>query len=100
MTAAATQWLHNFAVSMATPTMDKGGIFFFFAAINIISLVLTTLFLPETKGISLEAMDILFGSTTAEERAQAINRAQINHLEQKQEPGHVEDAKSSADQIA
>lgn len=81
--------------------LDKGGIFFFFASINIISLVLTTLFLPETKGISLEAMDILFGSTTAEERAQAIlNRAQINHLEQKQEPGHVEDAKRSADQIA
>lgn len=40
MTAAASQWLWNFAVSMATPHMviklPRGGIFFFFAAINII----------------------------------------------------------------
>lgn len=71
-TAAASQWLWNFAVSMATPHMAKklpgGGLFFFFAIINMISFVLALLFLPETKGISLEGMDIVFGATTVEQR--------------------------------
>ncbi|KAK8845347.1 hypothetical protein IAR55_006060 [Kwoniella newhampshirensis] len=77
MTAAATQWLWNFAVTKATPLMvihmPKGGIFFFFAAINMISFCLASL-LPETKGISLEAMDIVFGAVTKEEREAEIAR--------------------------
>ena len=77
MTAAATQWLFNFAVSMATPhmvvKMSGGGIFFFFAAINMVSFTLA-LFLPETKGVSLEAMDVLFGLVTQEERDADIAR--------------------------
>lgn len=78
MTAACSQWLWNFAVSMATPHMvgalTEGGIFFFFACINIISLVLTAIFVPETQGVSLEAMDIIFGATTAEQREADIAR--------------------------
>lgn len=77
MTAAATQWLWNFAVSMATPhmvvKMGGGGIFFFFAAINMISFTLA-LFLPETKGVSLESMDVLFGLVGQEERDADIAR--------------------------
>ncbi|CAK9784201.1 sugar transporter [Cutaneotrichosporon oleaginosum] len=79
MTASMSQWLWNFAVSMATPHMvDKlpnGGIFFFFACINIISFLLALFFLPETKGVSLEAMDIIFGLTTAEERERDVAAA-------------------------
>lgn len=79
MTASMSQWLWNFAVSMATPHMvDKlphGGIFFFFACINIISFVLALFFLPETKGISLESMDIIFGLTTAEQRERDVAAA-------------------------
>jgi Sugar (and other) transporter len=39
--AAATQWLWNFVVSYVTPMLEErfihGGVFFFFATINIIS---------------------------------------------------------------
>jgi sugar porter (SP) family MFS transporter len=79
MTASMSQWLWNFAVSMATPHMvDKlpnGGIFFFFACINIISFLLALFFLPETKGVSLEAMDVIFGLTTAEQRERDVAAA-------------------------
>lgn len=96
MTASMSQWLWNFAVSMATPHMVKklphGGIFFFFACINIISFVLAIIFLPETKGVSLEAMDVLFGAATAEQRERDIalaakdlhvekDVADVHHLE-------------------
>lgn len=53
--------------------MPNGGIFFFFACINIISFGLC-FFLPETRGLSLESMDLIFGSTTREERDSHIAR--------------------------
>lgn len=85
-TAASSQWLWNFAVSMSTPHMakklTKGGLFFFFATINIISFILALLFLPETKGISLEGMDIIFGATTLEQREADLQaRARALHVE-------------------
>ncbi|WVQ76466.1 hypothetical protein IAR50_006134 [Cryptococcus sp. DSM 104548] len=77
MTAAATQWLWNFAVTKATPLMvihmPKGGIFFFFATVNIISFC-GAWFLPETGGVSLEAMDVIFGTITKEQREAEIAR--------------------------
>jgi len=69
--AAATQWLWNFAVSYVTPVLEEklsnGGVFFFFASINIVSCLYAAL-LPETRGLSLEDMDVLFGAVTAENR--------------------------------
>lgn len=39
--AAATQWFWNFVVSYVTPLLvqhlSRGGVFFFFAAVNIVS---------------------------------------------------------------
>ncbi|WOO76572.1 Quinate permease [Vanrija pseudolonga] len=95
MTAAATQWLWNFVVSKCTPLMvialPNGGMFFFFACINIVSVVIATLFLPETRGLSLEAMDIIFGATTAEERERYLQaQAQEMHIEKGGESVHVE----------
>jgi len=69
--AAATQWLWNFVVSYVTPLLEdhlpNGGVFFFFASVNIVS-CLYSVFLPETRGLSLEDMDVLFGAVTAENR--------------------------------
>ncbi|GJJ07225.1 hypothetical protein Clacol_001425 [Clathrus columnatus] len=69
--AAATQWFWNFVVSYVTPMLEnhlsKGGVFFFFAAINIFSCIYA-LFLPETRGLSLEDMDVLFGAVSVEAR--------------------------------
>lgn len=88
-----SQWLWNFAVSMATPHMveklPNGGIFFFFACINIISFILGFLFLPETKGVSLEAMDVIFGATTAEQRERDVALAAKDL--------HVENEKDGSD---
>lgn len=93
-TAAASQWLWNFAVSMSTPHMAKalknGGMFFFFATINIISFILAYVFLPETKGISLEGMDIIFGATTVEQREADLQaRARALHVEDEKEIAQV-----------
>ncbi len=89
MTASTTQWFWNFVVSCITPTMvlklPQGAIvrisyclpcfrnriltrvpqLFFFAAFNIISFT-PAFFFPETNGLSLESMDVLFGSVTKE----------------------------------
>lgn len=66
--------------------------FFFFAVINIISFGLTFL-LPETKGRSLEEMDVLFGAVTREERdAEIAARAQELHVAEKQMVEHHEGA--------
>jgi len=65
--AAATQWLFNFVVARATPvmldTVGKGGYgtYFIFGSFCFTMVVFAFIFIPETKGISLERMDELFG---------------------------------------
>jgi hypothetical protein len=58
--------------------------FFFFAGINIISCGLALL-LPETKGLSLESMDVLFGAVTKEQREADIARRAADQAERSQE---------------
>ncbi|KAG9513978.1 general substrate transporter, partial [Aureobasidium melanogenum] len=66
---AATQWLFNLVVARAVPnmlaTMGKAGYgtFLFFAAACFLSFLFAWFFIPETKGLSLEKMDDLFGTT-------------------------------------
>ncbi|KAG5350468.1 hypothetical protein C0989_010930 [Termitomyces sp. Mn162] len=73
--ASASQWLWNFVVSKVTPDMitDLGyKIFLMFATVNIGAMGLFSFFIPETKGLSLEEMDVIFGAISAEERAAHI----------------------------
>lgn len=69
--AAATQWLFNFVVARAVPTMlvtvgAKGyGTYIIFACFCFTMFVFVWFFVPETKGVSLEAMDKMFGITDA-----------------------------------
>jgi sugar porter (SP) family MFS transporter len=78
--ASATQWLFNFVVSKITPNLVKQlgyKLFFMFATINIAGMAVFSALVPETKGRSLEEMDIIFGSISAEKREadiQKINR--------------------------
>ncbi|KAF9033569.1 general substrate transporter [Panaeolus papilionaceus] len=75
--ASSSQWLWNFVVSKVTPMMItklKYKIFFQFGTINIIGMGLFSLLIPETKGRSLEDMDIIFGAISAEERQHNINK--------------------------
>ncbi|KAG7137412.1 Quinate permease like protein [Verticillium longisporum] len=67
--AAATQWLFNFVVSRAVPPMlvNLGvggfGTYIFFAGWCVVMVVFCWFFIPETKGLSLESMNELFGMT-------------------------------------
>jgi len=47
-----------------------------YAAINIGAMATFSLVIPETKGRSLEEMDIIFGAVSAETRRQDIERHQ------------------------
>ncbi|KAL1796477.1 hypothetical protein ACET3X_005017 [Alternaria dauci] len=67
--AAATQWLFNFVVARATPnmmaTMGQGGYgtFFTYGSFCFAMFIFVWFLIPETKGLSLEKMDDLFGIT-------------------------------------
>ncbi|KUJ15196.1 general substrate transporter [Mollisia scopiformis] len=85
----ASQWLSQFAVARASPSMLSalhGGFFFFFA--TCITIMGTGVFflLPETKGRTLERMDEIFG--TARERG--ITSKQAGDVKASTEKGNVE----------
>ncbi|KAF2834323.1 general substrate transporter [Patellaria atrata CBS 101060] len=67
--AAATQWLFNFVVARATPNMLKTvgkagyGAFLIYGSFCFSMFIFVWFFIPETKGLSLEKMDDLFGVT-------------------------------------
>ncbi|KAI0681844.1 general substrate transporter [Earliella scabrosa] len=70
-TASASQWLFNFVVAKVTPTLqtDLGyKLFFMFGTINIGGMAVFSLLIPETKGRSLEEMDVIFGAVQADKR--------------------------------
>ncbi|SCZ96380.1 BZ3500_MvSof-1268-A1-R1_Chr8-2g10156 [Microbotryum saponariae] len=66
MFAAAANWLYNFAIARATPTMflkmghSGWGVYLFFCICQIISVPYIIFLLPETKHVPLEEMDRLW----------------------------------------
>lgn len=64
----ATHWLLNFVIARSVPYMisDIGyGTYFVFASFITLSIPFVYFFVPETKGLGLEEMDILFGAAEA-----------------------------------
>ncbi|KAF7551128.1 hypothetical protein G7Z17_g5243 [Cylindrodendrum hubeiense] len=62
--AAMVQWLTQFAITKALPYIFKSfafGTWYFFACWMLIAAVWAFVFLPETKGKTLEEMDVMFG---------------------------------------
>lgn len=77
--ASASQWLWSFVISKVTPNLNTSlgyKMFLLFATINIGGMTVFSLFIPETKGLSLEEMDIIFGSISAEQRRADIDKRQ------------------------
>lgn len=75
--AAATQWLFNFAVTYMTPSAIYHigwRIFLMFGIFCSANFVFVFFFVKETKGRTLEDMDILFGTVEAEVRAADVER--------------------------
>jgi len=69
--------LVDFVISYNTPawvTSLGWKIFIMYATINIGAMGTFSLIIPETKGRSLEEMDIIFGAVSAETRRQDIER--------------------------
>ncbi|KAF2661463.1 quinate permease [Lophiostoma macrostomum CBS 122681] len=74
---AATQWLFNFVITKITPeAVNHIGwrTFLMFGIFCIAMCVFAFLFIKETKGRTLEEMDVLFGAVTAEQRAEDVER--------------------------
>lgn len=82
--AAATQWLFNFVVARATPLMlttvgDHGyGGFIIYACFCFGMFFFVWFLVPETKGLSLEKMDDLFGVTELVKQVE-LDREQHAH---------------------
>ncbi|TRM66819.1 general substrate transporter [Schizophyllum amplum] len=77
--ASASQWLFNFVLSKVTPDMVTAldwKLFMMFATIDIGGLGVFSLLIPETKGRSLEEMDVVFGSVEKGKRAADVAEAQ------------------------
>jgi len=65
--ATATTWFFNFVLSITYPSLQTAftptGAFCWYAAWNIVGFIAVLLFLPETKGLSLEELDQVFGES-------------------------------------
>ena len=78
---ASSNWMNNFIVGQVTPDMLSGityGTFLVFGILTFMGAAFIWLYVPETKRLTLEEMDVLFGAdTTARadlERMEAVNR--------------------------
>ncbi|KXT03881.1 hypothetical protein AC578_8958 [Pseudocercospora eumusae] len=78
---ASSNWMNNFIVGQVTPDMLTGmtyGTYLFFGILTFIGAAFIWWFFPETKNLSLEEMDVLFGSAgfaaADAERMREINR--------------------------
>lgn len=71
--ATCVNWLSNFTVGIATPPMIQNigfGTYVFFAVFCGLAGVWAVLLVPETKGKTLEEIDILFGDASGEEESE------------------------------
>jgi len=110
MSASASNWLWNLVIARATPTMfismQGHGPFYFFATMQLLSIIYVVLLLPETKEIPLEEMDRLWNQKNkwtankvvmAElQRENALNTNPHYLHEDKPNEHRVEDHKSAS----
>ncbi|KAL9945374.1 hypothetical protein D7B24_008249 [Verticillium nonalfalfae] len=78
---ASSNWLNNFAVAFYVPAMFAGwgwGTYIFFAVFLGGGIIWVWFCLPETKGVTLEEMDKIFGSRTGAEDAIILQQARAD----------------------
>lgn len=72
-----SNWLSNFIIGLITPPLVQNtnwGAYCFFAVFCLLSLVWTYFFIKETKGRTLEQMDLVFGDSISAEDTQRRER--------------------------
>ncbi|CAO3700999.1 hypothetical protein G6F70_007917 [Rhizopus microsporus] len=75
----SANWMCNFIIGLIVPTMLANityGTYIFFACFLLLSFFFVWLFVPETKGRSLEEMDEIFGGQSAVRDAEIMNQVQ------------------------
>ncbi|KZP25298.1 general substrate transporter [Athelia psychrophila] len=69
-------WMSNFIIGLVSPIMLEklahGGTYFFFAGFSVLAFITTVVFIPETKGRTLEEMDAAFGDSSTDEEKQRM----------------------------
>ncbi|KAL8732237.1 MAG: hypothetical protein Q9181_004038 [Wetmoreana brouardii] len=78
---ASSNWMSNFIVGQITPDLLKHityGTFIFFGALTFGGAVFLWFYVPETKRLTLEEMDVVFGSVGVA-RADDARMREINH---------------------
>ncbi|KAK9860493.1 hypothetical protein MYU51_005465 [Penicillium brevicompactum] len=88
ITTSAT-WMCNFIIGLVTPDMLESitwGTYIFFAAFCLLALAFTIFCVPETRGKTLEDMDLIFGDTAAHEE-----KKRIKHIEAELRGTPIED---------
>lgn len=76
--AAATQWLFNFVITKVTPSAINSigwRTFLMFAIFCLAMSIFVWVFVPETKKLTLEEIDVVFGVVDAETRARDVEKA-------------------------
>ncbi|EGS22305.1 putative hexose transport-related protein [Thermochaetoides thermophila DSM 1495] len=105
---ASSNWMNNFIVGQVTPDMLEGityGTYILFGLLTYLGAAFIWFFVPETKRLTLEEMDVLFGSEgTAQadlERMEAINNeiglTQLLRGEQGQNTSDAEQTKAEGE---
>ncbi|KAF7968129.1 hypothetical protein HWV62_31799 [Athelia sp. TMB] len=69
-------WMSNFIIGLVSPimltTLAHGGTYFFFAGFSVLAFFTTVFFIPETKGRTLEEMDVAFGDSSTDKEKQRM----------------------------
>ncbi|KAK5999890.1 hypothetical protein QM012_004978 [Aureobasidium pullulans] len=85
----ATHWLFNFVIARSVPYMISNigfGTYFVFASCTTLSIVFVYFCVPETKGLSLEEIDVVFGG----ELTSGLEGASLEEVKIGEEATHVE----------
>ncbi|KAK9460751.1 general substrate transporter [Lipomyces oligophaga] len=94
--AVAANWASNFLIGLFTPVLlakIRYGTFFLFAGCTLALLIWVSVSLPETKGVSIEDMDKLWGAPSNESFDEEVK--QECHVSEAEDKEEVETAASS-----
>jgi MFS family permease len=99
--STSANWMCNFIIGLITPIMLEKityGTYIFFACFLVLSFFFVWIFVPETKGRTLEEMDEIFGGQAAIHDAQIMNDIQnrINQNPNISSAGKTETATNNA----